>query len=121
MASPYLQRQKLPFLEDGFFIDYQALQCYHLSGRGSPSIWESRPASPLSKERDFSCPSNLSFSFPFPLALSFPFLLTFRKAADTKAVEKVTKTVFSKIDFKALSSPRMENYTTFGVTPRLKR
>ena len=36
MASPYLQRQKLPFLEDGFFIDYQALQCYHLSGQGRP-------------------------------------------------------------------------------------
>ena len=36
MASPYLQRQKLPFLVDGFFIDYQPLQCYHLSGQGRP-------------------------------------------------------------------------------------
>ena len=36
MASPCLQRQKLPFLVDGFFIDYQTPKCYHLSGRGRP-------------------------------------------------------------------------------------
>lgn len=90
MASPYLQRQKLPFQVDGFFIDYQALQCYHLSGRGSPSIWESRPASPLSKERDFSF--NLKNSqFVFKISDLFKNAMTFAIFANFKRFKQFLK------------------------------